>query len=111
MALLCGAGFCDGNVSAFSRGHLLLVPDGVEVIASRAYGVIGRRVARRAVEDVAADGFQALGLFRDLVVGIHRDEDLGRFHRHHDRTRLPAALDCHIRTYAKFVLGLCSFCG
>ena len=102
VALLCGAGFRDGNVSARSLGHRLPLSDGGEAVPRILSVIIGRRVARCAVEDVAADGFQALGLFRDLVVGIHRDEDLGRFHRHHDRTRLPAALDFRSDLYAKF---------
>ena len=82
----------------------------MEVVASRAYGVIGRRFSRRTVQDVAPNRLQTLGLFRDCIVVIHSDEDIGRGHRHHDRTRLPAALYCRSYLDAKFIQHLLSIC-
>ena len=72
MRFRCFRATLNRNIAAFPSGHCLIRTDPFK-FASQTKGIVGCRFPRCTVQDIASDRLQTLGLFRDLIVGIHID--------------------------------------
>ena len=107
--LLRGSGLGHRDITALRLRHRLQGADLVEIFSAVLY-VIRRRVARRAVEDVAPDGLEPFRHIGNVVVVVHRKHDRPRRHGHRHRAGLPAAFDRFALCQAKLFRSCVYFC-